>query len=140
MVTQLTQKSSKMKHNHRQTIGVNYQIRSNHKLLNSLECDASIIYGKVDITQEPKLHKIPTFDLIFWMEIWWRQTTTQEKEKVATEHFFGESEKVILPPQKKEKKIVLEVIPKTTQEQLSQLPISNSTQMKTYFLDKIVKV
>ena len=104
MVTQLTQKSSKMKHNHRQTIGVNYQIRSNHKLLNSLECDASIIYGKVDITQEPKLHKIPTFDLIFWMEIWWRQTTTQEKEKVATEHFFGESEKVILPPQKKKEK------------------------------------
>ena len=99
MVTQLTQKSSKMKHNHRQTIGVNYQIRSNHKLLNSLECDASIIYGKVDITQEPKLHKIPTFDLI-----WWIQTTTQEKEKVATAHFFGESEKVILPPQKKKRK------------------------------------
>ena len=77
MVTQMTQKSSKMKHNHQQTIGVNCQIRSNHKLFNSLECDASIIYSKVDITQEPKLHKISTFDLISWMETWWKRTLVE---------------------------------------------------------------
>ena len=141
----MTQKSSKMKHNHQQTIGVNCQIRSNHKLFNSLECDASIIYSKVDITQEPKLHKISTFDLISWMETWWKRTLVEtnhntRKRKSCNRTIFWRKWKSHSSTPKKEKQIVLEVIPKTTQEHLSQLPISNSTQMKTYFLEKIVKV